>query len=275
MHHKGLEDYFVMSLSGCREHLFVRKLGGTKWGNLSIQSWGLYIFSKSMTSSKGSEFIYFDWLSGLLVLSGKFISPLGGRALENQLFHQYSCPSYLWASEIFSDHWALGEGVKKSHLALNHSSVHCWNGACAVTLSKIYKFKCILNEFLKHEQLHHEELDALLSNDNGIYVISLCVVIMVSFHRTAQIWAESSIILKLVFFFCFSPGVVFLPCEGEKTRLGAVPLCYTSPGPPWMLPLSPHALFPLQMWTLSIPPSPAPLSAKCPARVLQHVFRNE
>lgn len=118
MHHKGLEDYFVMSLSGCREHLFVRKLGGNKWGNVSIQSWGLYIFSKSMTSShpgwkghsKGSVFIYFDWLSGGLVLSGKFISPLGGRALENQLFHQYSCPSYLWASEIFSDHWALPQG---------------------------------------------------------------------------------------------------------------------------------------------------------------------
>lgn len=205
-----------MSLSGCREHLFVRKLGGNKWGNVSIHSWGLYIFSKSMTSShpgwkghsKGSVFIYFDWLSGGLVLSGKFISPLGGRALENQLFHQYSCPSYLWASEIFGP--PLGEGVKKSHLALNHSSVHPWNGACAVTLSKIYKFKCILNELLKHGRLHHEEFDASLSNDNGIYVISLWVVIMVSLHRTAQIWAESSIILKLVFFvsvleLCSSP----------------------------------------------------------------------
>lgn len=94
-----------------------------------------------------------------------------------------------------------GGGVKKSHLALNHSSVHRWNGACAITLSKIYKFKCILNELLKHGRLHHEEFDALLSNDNGIYVISLWVVIMVSFHRTAQIWAESSIILKLVFLF--------------------------------------------------------------------------
>lgn len=51
---------------------------------------GVYIyFSKSINSShpgwkghsKGSVFIYFDWLSGGLVLSGKFISPLGGKAL--------------------------------------------------------------------------------------------------------------------------------------------------------------------------------------------------
>lgn len=35
-----------------------------------------------------------------------------------------------------------------------------------------------------------------------------------------------------VIFVCFSPVVVFLPHEGEKTRLKAVPLCCTSPTPP-------------------------------------------
>lgn len=40
---------------------------------------------------------------------------------------------------------------------------------------------------------------------------------------------------EVVFFVClfvFSPGVVFLPREGEKTRLKAVPLCCTLPTPP-------------------------------------------
>lgn len=185
-------------------------------GSIYFQNVWLTFTQVEKGHSKGSVFIYFDWLSGGLVLSGKFISPLGGRALENQLFHQYSCPSYLRASEIFSDHWAVGDGVRKSHLALNHSSVHCWNGACAITLSKNYKFKCILNELLKHGRLHQEEFDALPSDDNEIYVISLWVVIVVSFHRPARIWTESSIILELVFFvsvleLCSSPVRVRKP----------------------------------------------------------------
>lgn len=179
----------------------------------------IYIFKKVWLAltrvekghSKGSVFIYFGlaewWACSLRQIH------LSSR---RQGFRKPAISS-IQLSILSLGFWNIfrslgpGGGRQKSHLALNHSSVHCWNGACAITLSEIYKFKCILNELLKHGWLHHEEFDAFLSNNNGIYVISLWVVKMVSFHRTAQIWAESSIILKLVFFFvsvlklCSSP----------------------------------------------------------------------
>lgn len=207
---------------------------------------GRYILIKALIAltrvekghSKGCVFIYFDWLEWWACsLAGKFISPLWGKALENHLFHQYSCPSYLWASEILSHHWALGADVKKSHLALKHSSVHGWDDACSITPS----MECML---------YHCEGWAFWND---------------------QIWAESSFNLKLVFC-CLSPGVVLLPRWWWEKWLRAVSLCCTSLRLPWTLPLLPHALFPLQMW---IPPSPARPSGECPGRVLGHVFRNE
>lgn len=74
MHHKGHEDYFVMSLSGYREHIFVRKLHGNKERNVSSKSWEIY-FNKSINSShQGWErslqrlCIYLLWLAWVVGL---------------------------------------------------------------------------------------------------------------------------------------------------------------------------------------------------------------
>lgn len=74
----------------------------------------------------------------------------------------------------------------------------------------------------------------MVSITDVIYVISQSVTLSVSWIILPEKWAESNLacVWSCLFFFCFSPGVVFLPCEGEKSRLKAVPLCCTSPTPP-------------------------------------------